>query len=588
MIYKMTTQINTVLDVDPVLNFVGASTNLLVRGGLYNRGIERVNTSGNPTINNIAFSTPLTRSFVYSRFFYIEYKISFSFTGTGSNGVNLIDMTKFSFRPFPLNNSCTNATVRINGDSFSSVPKDFVSVILNNYDQYSEKYLSVSGCPNKKDFSQSYDEFGVRSIFRLRGQQQDSYDNYGRNKLHTIHVLTNTVNSATIEATFREPLFVSPLISLSNKQQGMTYIDKLSVELSMSGDYKHLLSMTSAQLGDLSSVNYSFNSASLCFESFTPSEKIIIPKNLYYNNSKIQRYTSSVGQGLLSGTYPNSNTTRITSSNLQLTGIPNRIIIAISEDDSYKTASSSDCFLSIENLSITLGNLSGQLSSYSIYDLYNLSYNNGFNGEFSDFVNTGTFGELTGLNSGQISTGIGSMIILIPGKDIFASNGGIELGPNMGTNLNFQFSATVGNGSGKNIQNMQINTWVVYNEMMEILEDGSITTRQNYITPEIKELAYNSGLFNSSVEESLEGGFSFADIVSGIKKGVNFIKPALKPMREMTKTALKMIPSSGYTQSAANILDAAEPVFNALGLGEYDSDDEKKNKKKTKKKLNLK
>lgn len=139
------------------------------------------------------------------------------------------------------------------------------------------------------------------------------------------------------------------------------------------------------QLITITNVSAQLNSAALLYEFITPDPLQPIPRALESSYFSIVSYPTKLGTSLAAGA-----TANFTLASVQLTSIPRRIYIFGRPDDSLQTATTSDAYFTIPQLSnpltVTWNNYQ-LFSQFTPEDLYNMSVKNGLEMSYSQFMN---------------------------------------------------------------------------------------------------------------------------------------------------------------------------------------------------------
>ena len=89
------------------------------------------------------------------------------------------------------------------------------------------------------------------------------------------------------------------------------------------------------------------------------------------------RAKTTFGQALANGEFPVAPSVTINSSNIQLSGIPDKLIIFVRKPPSLLRCDDTDCFATITNISLNFNNQAGLLSSMTPEQLYRNSFQSG-------------------------------------------------------------------------------------------------------------------------------------------------------------------------------------------------------------------
>ena len=280
------------------------------------------------------------------------------------------------------------------------------------------------------------------------------------------------------EATFTEPLFLSPYMFAGNNEynnQGFVGINTLTITCNIDSSLKRFMSYSGAankplaiEFGDpagivVGGVNEPVKSKLLLNFLSTQPTQLIKARNIvpYHDFPRwVSQYNSNI--------VPGASAT-ITSNNIQLNQLPDNFIIVARKRLSTLTARDSSTFLPIRKVSINLNNSSGLLASATTEDLYNISVANGSYQNWQEFygystIYGATVANIAAANLLSLTPTGGSMLILNPARDLsipaYLSSGSIG-----------QYSFTID---------------------LTVLNNGDVD-----ISPEICIIAVNSGIFTT-------------------------------------------------------------------------------------------
>ena len=288
-------------------------------------------------------------------------------------------------------------------------------------------------------------------------------------KLLQLYALDNTgaqrppkVTDLTVYARFKvvEPLLLSPFVfGNPGGKQGFYGIQTMNFQMNMSANasraWRSVPYLVTAATGTAKDQWFvktatvsAFNDSKLLFTFMTPhASDMLEPRNVvpYYempiyrtsNFSDLAPYlpsgttNSSFGQPDATGNFIQASGTSqvtLTSSNIQLNCVPDKLIICVRRQIANLTCCDTDSYLTINNISVQWNNQAGILSTFSPEQLYRASVLSGLHNmtwdEFSgttvcNFPNTATNNvraPYSGLGStGLVNTsGAGVGIKLIP------------------------------------------------------------------------------------------------------------------------------------------------------------------------------
>ena len=360
-----------------------------------------------------------------------------------------------SFQAFPFNQLITTATATFNNVSVSLNQQDVFPAYLRMLDnEVLQKYQALTPVfmDNYKQFQDSilsnnnpmaaYTN-GISEEYTLkRGCHPVSIacvaTGTGHNPADNNPIKINNDNNFvfTIQATFVEPLFISPLLFAGLPQNdaallGLNHFNLvLNLDSSMRRFWSSGLANTQGYGSDGATVvqyNLAMTKSPVCklYVNYLTLQttQLVESKNIL-SYIDVPRYiTSTQNVDPIA-----ANDSKVVSlQNIQLQQIPDRFIIFARKPIGDQRIFDSSSFFAIQNVSINFNNCSGILSSCSQYDLWRMSVRNGCKlnwYEWSGKVNA--YSAEPTIFSSPIST-IGSVLIINPASDLglpaFLSNG---------------------------------------------------------------------------------------------------------------------------------------------------------------------
>jgi hypothetical protein len=402
------------------------------------------------------------------------------------------------FGPYCLNSLFSTISATINNVSVNANTQDLLACLLrlNDNPLISETNTSTASLPDL--FYNKYDDGVGASNNPLGGISQSSYDAvyFGRGSLplkvlkvvHTITaggtdsnlLSTNVLDTWVVQCSVD---LIEPFIALSpftnnakNQEAGFYGINQISMNINVDTTMKRFWRDSRASIGvnnsiptsltaiKLGAVNYNngiaFENARLLmrFVSMTPdqirrlgSSRNCVPYmefprylSVSSQNSLIPAVVpASVNAGII--TQPIISSSTLTSSNIQLSVVPDRLIIGVRVPMSIQNATNTDSWLPITKAVVLFNSNSGILSSATVSDLYKLSRRNGtsqnyfeFSGKASnnDNVNFSTSGGYEPIYT------TGSLLVLDPVRDFSLDD---WLSNSSSGAFNFQIQLTVEN-----------------------------------------------------------------------------------------------------------------------------------------------
>jgi hypothetical protein len=373
---------------------------------------------------------------------------------------------------------------------------------------------TMSQTPSQLDASLDYNQLSlfVNSPFASYG---DSKLKNSRNSLPMVinpNPLLTTVSpgpqSATVTATFTEPLMISPLIFEEHwlRKPGFTQITQFIVNITwdpsaLARVFRH------ASTSDpviWNSVNVTMGQPQLIVGYYTLPTYMTIPPTITYNYSQVQNFIYQPNTTIAA-----SSSATLITNNVQFQSIPRRIYLAV--QPSNKTLNQPDAFIPITNLSITWMNLSGLLSTLQPVDLYLISRKNGLvipwsqaSGQSIPLVNGGN---VTSFN------GTAYPVCVEFGSDLQLQN---ETYVGMQGTWNFAAQVTATNYTSSPV-NVELHMVVVFDGFMTISNQnvnyntGLLKTEAGFTIPSLPKMPY------PKLTDFYQGGaFSLGNLLSGI------------------------------------------------------------------------
>ncbi len=456
---------------------------------------------------------------IIDRRIYARVQFLVTFVGTAPLGQPLLNTESDAPRCLPLASITNSLKVTINGSSVETQYADALTGLLryNLDDQVKEKDLSMSPCAQDK--YQRYAD-GVGSVRNPLSNYQNSGKDTGRGSF-SYDAITNPVSpdaavtpiTATVLFTVTEPLLISPLkYKSTDLASGFIGVQNMAVSFNFAAGQLARVWSRSPSVGvTLSSVQCSLGAGttappSLLVNYLTPPllSQSQIPKQVNYQYYKCETYVNDMNTTLAS----NASQT-FTNNAIQLSTVPKCIYIWASIPSSSKTHLTSDTFFRINSLSLNYLNVSGQFSSMSIQDLYQMCVKNGCNLSWTEWSGRA-------VTIGDSRTGLGSIDGMV-GSPIKIDISDLHIPSNVasGMNVNSQLSFSVnvenvqqGVGSTKGVQ---LTTVLVYDGLMTISNNSMATQigviserdvvetrkdRDNYVDYKSAESIYGGDLFS--------------------------------------------------------------------------------------------
>jgi hypothetical protein len=407
-----------------------------------------------------------------------------------------------AFGSYPLNSLFTTISSTINNVSVNANTQDILACLLRMNDNplISETNTRTASLPDF--YYNSYADGVGGSNNPLGGINQSSYDAvyFGRGSLplkvlKVVHTTsTGDIDTSILSTNIADTWviqcsvdIIEPFIALSpftnnakNQEAGLYGINQISMNINIdtamkrfwrdsratyvSGNNTKSTYLTSIALGCSDYNNgIAFQNCQLLmkFVSMTPeqvrrlgSSRNCVPYMEFPRYLSVSSQNASIS-GVVAGyvadddvtiVQPTISSATLTSSNIQLSVVPDKIIIGVRIPMSVQNASNTDSWLPITKCVVLFNSNSGILSSATVSDLYKISRRNGSSQnyfEFSGVANNNkitTLAEYTGGYQPIYTTG--SLLVLDPVRDFSLDD---WLSASSSGAFNFQVQLTVQN-----------------------------------------------------------------------------------------------------------------------------------------------
>lgn len=346
---------------------------------------------------------------------------------------------------FPLHQLCTVQSASINNNTVSLNTRDVLPFLMRMNDKRSLfRYNGM--CPN------SFDTYGnYRDALGANNNPLGGYNLVGDNDLlprgafpvSEIYTLNNGVHapqpisdgtsSYTVYMRFSssEPLVLPPFIWADPQEnsQGIYGVQNMNFVWNI-GDCSRVFRSANSWFTPSNCVITvdTFANNRLIFNQLTPhSDDLMSSRNIVpymslprfltpYNNAITSyAYTTTNGVYVLN---TNQAGTTLTSTNIQLNQICDKICIMVRKTLSSQNANDTDSALAIRGISINFNNVSGILSTASVQDLYRYSVEAGSNQSFQEFYGVASVANSDATEGGLLIPTTGSFLVLDFAKHI--------------------------------------------------------------------------------------------------------------------------------------------------------------------------
>lgn len=431
--------------------------------------------------SGIGFTTP-PPSFtdVLSRLVVLEVPLNIKFRGPGDGSDNaMIQSNRDAFRAFALESIIKNMTITINGENLTCN----VNQVCHPFSRY---YLDVERInegitPNMLDTFADYRDADGSSRNPL-GWYDNSAQN-PRGAYFNYDIVVNTNTEAEIQGTLQSYIMMSPfewLSAANNVVPGLTQLTTLDWNINFATNLSRVWSRSLANDVQVSSVDVTIGtlsgigggSANLKLLWITPRPEMrayikSLPsiKYPYFNTN---RWTTTGTAYVAPG-----DSQEITSQVINFINIPNAIYIYCIRDEStyvnnlIPNITTTDTYGGIKKIDITMGNVTGILSTASPQQLYDICVKNGLQDtSINEFIGTTNSFNQSATISPNSKIGLtGSVIRLQPGIDLSLRDGLVQ---GVQDKTDFQVTVEVVNVNQYESIRFQLCTLVVYEGYLEI------------------------------------------------------------------------------------------------------------------------
>lgn len=410
-----------------------------------------------------------------------------------------------------------NTTISINGVGYPvSTVSDILPDILEHYSkQYRAKH--PLGAP---DVSGDYhDSVGTVNNPLASYSTSESFEGglkRGAFAFAPNFTSTRGATSAVLHYNLVSWLYIPGLLGLDcDEKLGLTRVRTMDVNQSINLDPKYVWSHATGGYTTIASCVIVVEAQPTVLCKFLSCPPELVPKGpLCYNHLRFERFTTNVGGPVTAG-----STVVGVSNNIQLSYVPRYIFAWFREQDSLKTITSSDTFLSLQNVSANFNNQAGLLSSAQPFDLWNICLETGIRDSLPQFQGVAR-------SSGWQNIGtMGSLFCAEFGRHISLGDPHLTVGSSGAFNFNLQLTAK--NNSSASVVNPVLYLVVAYDQIFQISEGGECL----FLTPE-------SVLVQSESSGEGEGGLVKVpynvDGISGVGDGGSF-KTWLEAMKAFAK-----------------------------------------------------
>jgi len=415
--------------------------------------------------SNITFAIQVpSENIVLDREVYLNAELTLKFTASvpdadcAQNAVLVMDYgNKDALQAYPLNSLFLTTQCTINNASVSENTQDIMAPLLSLYDKrHINRYNSMAPTMIDSTYGKFEDATnGINNVLgaATSGSLDKNFVGRGAHPVEIINIDHNFITEAGAQAnntslvaqarttantwTFylrtvsTEPfLALSPFLNVTPdyERAGLMGINNMAFVLNMDTSCKRVFSTATSVVADNNLVPKYIDSISIQkadgstgldnvrllmnFLSMSPEQmaKLPSPKNVV----PYITYPRYLSNGATSAAIAAGASSTVSTQSIQLSMIPDKLLIVARVPMSKQNAAQANAFLTIEGVSVTFNNASGLLASATQNDLYSkVSYVNGSGQtwpEFSGEINVHAGG--TGVP--KLVPGLGSVLVLEP------------------------------------------------------------------------------------------------------------------------------------------------------------------------------
>lgn len=462
--------------------------------------------------------------------------------------------------PFPLHQLTTVQSATVNNNTVSMNTRDVLPALVRFNDK--RQLMRYNGlCPNMFDTYAKYSD-AVGAINNPLG----AYSNVGDNDLlprgafpiNSIYSGTPTAPVAVpvgdgasaitvyVEFTSTEPLLISPFIYANpqTNNMGIYGIQNMNMVFNI-GDCSRVWRSANPWVGNATITVDAFSNTRLILNQLTPHPSDLMPSRNVVPYYTVPRYITQFNNTITpaytlgaNGVYvinPSATGTTISSTNIQLNMICDKVIIFVRKALGSQTPNDSDSFAVIRGISIQFNNQSGILSTATPQDLYRYSVEAGSNQSWEEFY--GIANKASG-NPNQGSYPIpttGSLLCLEFGKHIQLADD--YYAPGSLGNFQFQFNLQCLDQLASTNAQWEL-VLITVNSGLFVCERGTSSSYQGILTrQDVLDVSTEDPVSSSSVKRMIGGGF-----LDTLKSVAGKVLPVAKKLAPLAKMGLSMVP----------------------------------------------
>lgn len=477
---------------------------------------------------------------------WIKCRIRLDFTSANAPPNTLVPNAD-ALRDFPLQHVIETLSVTLNNTTASINMQDVYSTLIRFKSPAELRESEYSLTPAALDQFQNYDDgfVGNRNVLAnyATGMEGAITPRGGFYlPITTSFPLTNGQAAAHLEYDVCEPIFLAPFVWGCQEKSAFIGLQTFTATFTLSSNLPRVWShdaVNGKASFSLAASGVNFDNPQLLFVYLTPKELESIPRHVEYNYGVVDRYPTSIG--IINSLTSSS----VSSQNIQLSSIPNRMYLAIRRNNATQTVNTSDAFAAIQSITVNWNNRSGLFSSANQQQLYSMNVKNGYYGTFSQFTGGLVIDDLNALTFVGTS---GAPLCIKFGEDIGLSD--LECPGMLGT---YQLQVNVVFANQNTTDNINYDFYII------TVSEGVFSIQDNRSIAQVGVLSKNDVLnakqsyhINLNEIKAVEGalggdflgdiGSFFSNVGSKLWQGVKQIAPHLP---EIVSTVSKVAPMLG-------------------------------------------
>ena len=530
---------------DRISNITSEVKMAVVKGGANISSQTYLAVSESPSSVTFNIQTPSEQT-VISREILWASTVEFAVTGVPAAGAHLIDYgVDTALAPFPLHQLTNTMTATINNNSVSMNTRDILAPLLHFHDKRVLSRYNGS-TPTLVDRYKYYADAQATINNPLGGYKNITDNDFIPRGAYPIYdVEGNTVQEAgktdrklvKFKVDLTEPIMLSPFLfgNPESNNQGLTGVQNLSFSMSMA-DAKRSL-RTAKDFID--GVTVSFSNSRVILTYLSPHPSSLLPARSVVPYYEIPRYISNNYGEIAAGA-----TSTLVSQSLQLSSIPDKLIVVVRKRLQDQTYQDTDSFFTIKGVSINFNNASGLCSGFTQQDLWKCSVRNDVGQSWLEFTGKASYADEK--NGKKVFT-TGSVLCLAFGTDIELNSDFYAQG-SLG-NFNLQLQLQVENTSNDAITPEVV--IMTMNSGILVTERGTCQTYLGLLTKQdVLEASRQQPYSRGDVKRMVGGGF-FDTLKSVAGKLLPKVLPIARQAMEasevpLLQTAAKGLKAIGY------------------------------------------